>query len=62
MYSLSIATNVYANEVTYWGINAQKEIDEKNILWATMAGMARAVSALDPAYQAVIQIDRAYVE
>ena len=30
MYSLSIATNVYANEVTYWGINAQKEIDEKN--------------------------------
>ena len=25
-----------------------QEIDEKNILWATMAGMARAVAALDP--------------
>ena len=25
-----------------------QEIDEKNILWATMAGMARAVVALDP--------------
>ena len=26
-----------------------QEIDEKNILWATMDGMARAVAALDPA-------------
>ncbi|WP_394959595.1 ribonuclease HII [Candidatus Allofournierella merdavium] len=26
-----------------------QEIDEKNILWATMAGMERAVAALDPA-------------
>ena len=25
-----------------------QEIDEKNILWATMAGMARAVAALEP--------------
>ena len=25
-----------------------QEIDEKNILWATMDGMARAVAALDP--------------
>ena len=26
-----------------------QEIDEKNILWATMAGMERAVAGLDPA-------------
>ena len=26
-----------------------EEIDEKNILWATMAGMERAVAGLDPA-------------
>ncbi len=33
-----------------------QEIDEKNILWATMAGMTRAVQALDPA-PALVLID-----
>lgn len=33
-----------------------QEIDEKNILWATMAGMTRAVGALDPA-PALVLID-----
>lgn len=33
-----------------------QEIDEKNILWATMAGMTRAVGALDPT-PALVLID-----
>lgn len=38
---------------------AREEIDELNILWATMAGMRRALAALDPApTHAIIDGDR----